>query len=220
MVTVSEVFLILLSANLLCNIYATAQHFDILSFANLTTICFLIYYLDEFHKIIIRKKTDNKKPTTTTDTGTQTMIHCITIYTNSSSQTGKELTMNKCIQANTYIMNRNLPIAGRKSSEDVCKNEINTPIQFQETSGYGENTSIPFIKRKTINETEPNSNNQNSNHDEVDQYFTLSSLSVLPSKSNYIEQKLKQKKSTFKKIKNRISKFLCPYKHKNSKRSH
>ncbi|GFS71318.1 hypothetical protein NPIL_274241 [Nephila pilipes] len=222
MVTMSEVFLILLSANLFCNIYAAAQHFNILSFINVSTIFFLIYYLDELYKIIIRKKTDNKKPTTSIETGTQTMIYTVTNFTNSSSQTGKELTMNKCTQANTYIINSNLPTAGEKSPEDVCMNEIKQPTVHQETSGYGGNTKNPFIKHKIINEIElnqPNINNENSNHDEVDQYFTLSSLSVLPSKSNSIEQKLKQKKSSWKKLKNRISKFFRPSKQKYSKMS-
>ncbi|GFT96824.1 hypothetical protein NPIL_694941 [Nephila pilipes] len=166
----------------------------------------------------------------TTNKGTYSMIDTITTFKNSSSQTCMENKKSKITQTDKYVIDSNLPTADKMSPEHIFENKtttttqkMKTTIQFQEISGQGENGSSSFIRPEIINETEVkqrNANSQNSNHDEIDQYFTLSSLSISTPKSNSVEQKIKKKKSTWKKFKSTISKFICPCKHKNSNRSH
>ncbi|GFS91720.1 hypothetical protein NPIL_85151 [Nephila pilipes] len=166
------------------------------------------------------KKNEDNKITMTTDTGTQTIANTITTLKKSSSYTYKEIKISKHTQTDTYTIDSSLSAVRKKSPRPVRQQETNMSTPFQETPTQEENPCNIFINSNILNENkfkQPNSTNPNANHDEIDTFFTLSSLSV--SSSNTIEQKTKKKKSTWKKLKNTISKLLCPSKRKNSKKS-
>ncbi|GFT54296.1 hypothetical protein NPIL_104581 [Nephila pilipes] len=137
-----------------------------------------------------------------------------------SFQTGSVFKVNKCTQTDAKAINDNSPIAGTTALE--LENESDICVPFEGKTENGIQSCNISTKNNSINTADlklTNTANLNSNYEECNKYFNLSSLTDASPSSERIEPTIKNKKSKWKKLKKSISKFHCHPKSKKSKNS-